>query len=273
MTATTRKDRHETRVAFDTRVHVIGPGERETVLMSADWSSRSVFLRTREPLTPGTPVRIFVMMGHPLRRLTLSGKVVRSVPHVSGVPSAREGMAVVFETREPHLDLALHELARKRQTLEPSSRSGPAGDVLVACNDALADAVARMLEEGGHEVVRVSDEYRLARLLAGRTAPGCVVLSTSSGPLLRPLALAVSQGCSFDLVVALGVATRGLPEELRAPVLLIPAAWQPDKINASIRRFLKGAPEALEITRNSEERHASWFLADGARRAQVAWGG
>src|ERR1700722_10894698 len=86
------------RITFETRVHVTTPGCKEQILMSSDWTKRSVFVRTRSPLASGTRVEMSLIIGRPAQLVKLAGVVTRvtSPPERRGQLNPKGGMAVVL---------------------------------------------------------------------------------------------------------------------------------------------------------------------------------
>jgi hypothetical protein len=246
-------------------VHVRGPDDHDVVLMSADWSARSVFLRTREPYPVETPLQMFVLIGRPPRRVALSGVVTRVVPHVPGSLHVREGMVIAFDKPQPELGKELEAQLWATKHLEVAQAT-PA--VLVVGADPFADDALHFLRLEDYHVIRVLDAAGLADVLADGVTPRCVILSADCSHMLRFVASAAPGTTPPELVVSAGLPPQGLVESVGVPVLVLPAACPATKIPDAIKAFVHDGSETLEILRNAEEDHGSRFGApdDGGPR-------
>ena len=257
--------RRDKRVNLDTRVHVRGPDGRETLLLSVDWTPRSVFLRTREPFSPGTHVDMFVVIGQPVRRINLGGLVTRVVPHMPGALHVREGMVVTFDSTQTQLQDLIDEAVRARRGAEitmpaglelPAPVASVAPAALVIGADATAHAVAQVLLTQGYDVTRLDQAPPAIRDPVTGSAPWLLVVCEGSPHVIARI---VSGGKQPELVVAFGVPVRDLGAGIEAPLMALPRTWPVARLPDAIKNFLPSTPREPPVVRTPDEGHVSWF--------------
>jgi hypothetical protein len=254
-----RVRRREERIALDVHVHVRGPDGHDVVLMSVDWSSRSVFLRSREPFALGTPVDMFALVGNPLRRVTLAGIVRRIVPHVPESVHAREGMVVVFDKARPDLNEGLDEIIKSRMMIDGAVEVGLSLPVLVVGAEATAQTVARVLRLAGYDVTRAENAARATDAIAAGLDPRAVILTAGRGPMRWPPAPSRPSASLPDVIVALGTLPRDLVTDVNVPVVMLPKTWPAERLPEVLKGFLGEPKEKLEVLQTADMLPASWF--------------
>ena len=111
--ATAPDHRHSKRVEVCARVHVRAGNAPEEVLLSHDWTDRSVFLRTHHPLPLGTPASLSVVIPHETSPVRLEAAVTRVVAEDHAAPTRPPGMALHFGPMPLVLKAHLAELVER----------------------------------------------------------------------------------------------------------------------------------------------------------------
>ena len=111
--------RHEPRVPLELRVHVTHTGHPEILLFSHDWSRSALFLRTRNPLPPGTPVGLAVVVPGERQPMRFAGTVDRVVTPDQADGDRPPGMAVRVSELPRPLRLHLSALTARARLLNP----------------------------------------------------------------------------------------------------------------------------------------------------------
>lgn len=91
--------RDHPRIPLDVHVRVQGLGDQDVALLSHDWSTDSVFLRTRTPFPVGTEVRLSVVVRagpNGPQVIELSGVVLRVQSRETATASLPPGMGIVL---------------------------------------------------------------------------------------------------------------------------------------------------------------------------------
>ncbi len=249
--------RRAPRIQLDIRVHIVGAHGDETILLSHDWSIRSVFLRTLTPLPVNSRVAMYTVLGHPVERIPLSGMVVRSSAPRGPGSHETHGMAVALDELPLKLRALLAGTAQRVTFSPPVLEATILPSVLVVSEDHRARAaIARLLSAAGYDIAIAEHAPAAAAMFANGTAPRALLVHEDSGETLSTLREHLPE--SLELVIVLGETPRHLGPALGCPLLLAPRMFPPEQLEALLHIFVQ--PQDVEL-------EGPPLAADGPHRA------
>jgi hypothetical protein len=250
------------RIKVDLLVHVRGPTRKETALLSHDWSARGVFLRTQVPFLVGTPVELYVVIGHPAEKIPLVGKVSRRIlPDEPGVQTP--GMMIALEELPPGLRGFLEESARAPVRTGVTLQATVEPCIIVIGGDHPSRAeVGHSLALDGYDVREVDHGLGAIELLSRGLTPHALVIIDDTGETLAGLKDHLSLTSPPDVVVTVGVPPRDLGQGLGIPVVLLPRNSPQEQLLQLLKLFVQGEKIDLEMVRSLDEPRIS--SGDGA---------
>jgi len=239
--------RTNARLPVDIHVHVEAEGGGpEVVLLSHDWSSTSVFLRTHAPLPVGTRVSMFSVIGHPVERVSFVGTVLRAAPgDVHGLHSV-QGMVIALDALPQKLRAFLEQTARRPYLDKvplPATVVPPL--LLISGDHPLRASVAQVFRIDGYDIAEAENGVDAAAMLDGGLKPRALVLLEDTASVLALLKPHFSLTSPPEACIVLGAPPRELEGALGFPLLLLPRGWPVEKLPELLKLLVPG--EQVEL--------------------------
>lgn len=214
-------NRANRRVPIDLKVHVRTEGNLpEQTLLSVDWSKRGVFLRTREPLPPGTPVTLGVLVPSEHGLVNFPAVVARAVAECHDTRGRPPGMGVYFDALPAPLAQYLSQIshaARLRAEDDASAAGNQDLVLLVGGSGAERLKASILFDHSGLDVAEAATIAQAEDLVTHGVRPEAVVVFLAeTAPMLlafldrlhdriqpRPRSVIVVGDADFDSKAAL----------------------------------------------------------------------
>jgi hypothetical protein len=199
----------------------------------------------------GTPVELYVVIGHPAEKIPLVGKVSRRIlPDEPGVQTP--GMMIALEELPPGLRGFLEESARAPVRTGVTLQATVEPCIIVIGGDHPSRADVREVDHGLGAI----------ELLSRGLTPHALVIIDDTGETLAGLKDHLSLTSPPDVVVTVGVPPRDLGQGLGIPVVLLPRNSPQEQLLQLLKLFVQGEKIDLEMVRSLDEPRIS--SGDGA---------